>query len=301
MNCKQVRRSLISYLNGGVDPNELTDIRAHLNHCTTCREEAVRFTAFQAQLAHSLHNRADIVEPSPAAWNQLSAKLTKNYIKKEPTPMRKFALAMLFVLLIALVMVAFVPSVQAQVKDIIKRIVYGEYSVVEQVDSQEIPEPRPLPEDMWSVDTVIGSFGGNTPHGIAPIVKSVTTLKNAQALTSLTIMAPTNLPEGYRLREVKISPIGSVFLFYGGPGMDIVINETPVGPGPGRGPGQSETISMGSSMVNVPVEEVDFDGQKAVWIPEPPSLMWEADRISFTVGGLGLSLEEAMDIARSLK
>jgi hypothetical protein len=214
--------------------------------------------------------------------------------------MRKFAFATLFVLLVAFVTVAFMPSVQAQVKNVIRRIVYGKYSVIEQIDTQEIPEQRPLPDDMWVIDTDVGGWGGNTPPGMAPIVKSVATLGNAQALASFTILVPTNLPEGYRLREVKLSPVGSVFLFYGGPGKDITIIESPVGPGSDSGFVQSQTGSY-SVVVNGKVEEVDFDGRKAVWTPGLPSLMWETDGFNFTIGGLDLSLEQAMEIARSLR
>jgi hypothetical protein len=289
-------------LNGEVVPNEQMNIQAHLNVCTVCQNEAERINALQGQLIHSLHRRANLVEPTPAAWNQFSAKLAaiNRMQKKESKLMRKLAFTTLLVLLVAFVTVAFVPSVQAQVRNVIRRIVYGNYSVIEQIDAQEIPEPRPLPDDMWSVDTDIGGWGGNTPPGMAPIVKSVATLGNAQALASFTILAPTNLPEGYRLREAKISPAGSVFLFYGGPGKDITIIESLVGPGPDSGFVQSQTGSY-SVVVNGEVEEVDFDGRKAVWTPDLPSLMWEADGINFTVGGLDLSLEQAMEIARSLR
>jgi hypothetical protein len=54
-------------------------------------------------------------------------------------------------------------------------------------------------------------------------------------------------------------------------------------------------------VVNGKVEEVDFDGRKAVWTPGLPSLMWETDGFNFTIGGLDLSLEQAMEIARSLR
>ena len=48
------------------------------------------------------------------------------------------------------------------------------------------------------------------------------------------------------------------------------------------------------------MEEVDLDGRTAVWI-DSHSLTWEVDDISYTVGGLDLSLDEAIRIAESLE
>jgi hypothetical protein len=42
-----------------------------------------------------------------------------------------------------------------------------------------------------------------------------------------------------------------------------------------------------------------LDGRKAVWI-EGHSLMWAVDNMTYEVGGLDLTLEEAKQIARSL-
>jgi hypothetical protein len=48
------------------------------------------------------------------------------------------------------------------------------------------------------------------------------------------------------------------------------------------------------------LEEVAFDGRPAAWIDDH-LLMWEADGLTFQVGGLGLDLQTAMAIGRSLR
>jgi hypothetical protein len=53
-------------------------------------------------------------------------------------------------------------------------------------------------------------------------------------------------------------------------------------------------------MTNGTLEEVDLDGRKAAWA-DGRLLMWEADGISYLVGGSKLSLDEAIHIAKSLK
>jgi hypothetical protein len=53
-------------------------------------------------------------------------------------------------------------------------------------------------------------------------------------------------------------------------------------------------------MTNGTLEEVDLDGRKAAWA-DGRLLMWEADGISYLVGGPRLSLDEAIRIARLLK
>jgi hypothetical protein len=155
---------------------------------------------------------------------------------------------------------------------------------------------------MWIVNTEIGGFGGNVPPGVDPTVRSVTNLEEAQASTSFHLRAPTDLPEGHTLREVKLAPIGGThwaFLFYGGPNHDIIVVQMPVGPRPSDKPNVAESVAVGL-ITDGAMEEIDFDGHPAVWV-DGHSLMWEADGINYTVGGLDLSLEETVQIARSLR
>ena len=113
---------------------------------------------------------------------------------------------------------------------------------------------------------------------------------------------PSGLPNGYTLGEVKLAPFGGshwAFLFYGGAGHDIVIVQMPVGTLPGESPGQVSAVGVGI-ITDGTLEQVDFDGYPAVWV-DGRSLSWESDGINYTVGGLDLTLEQAMQIARSLR
>ena len=213
-----------------------------------------------------------------------------------------FAFAAVLALVIAVSAVAFVPSVRAQVRDVIQRIALGAYSWAVQVVPQIEGESQPVPADVWIIHTEIGGFAGNAPPGVDPTVRSVTDLEEAQASTNFHLRAPTDLPEGYILREDKLAPMGGThwaFLFYDGPGHDIIVVQMSVGPQP-----SDEPNTMAESVVGFvtdgTLEEIDFDGRPAAWT-DGHGLMWEADGVSYTVGGLDLSLEETLQIARSLR
>jgi hypothetical protein len=183
--------------------------------------------------------------------------------------------------------------------NVIQRIVVGPYTQAVQIELQGEPrEPRPLPPDMWRVKTEIGNFGGNVLPGVEPAVRSVTDFEEAQELASFQLRAPGYLPEGYTLREIKLPP-GNAFLFYGGTAHDIILVQMQVGPQPSDDPNVAVGVFSGF-MTSGTLEEVELDGQPAAWANNH-SLRWEADGISYTVGGLDLSLDEAIRIAQSLE
>ncbi len=210
-----------------------------------------------------------------------------------------FALAAIVALVIAVSTVLFVPSVRAQVGEVIRRITLGAYSSAEQVEFQEEGTPRPLSPDTWIIRTEIGNFGGNVPPGVDSAVCPMADFEEAQAATNFHLREPADLPEGYALREVKLAPIGMTFLLYGGPGHDIAIVQGSVGPQPSDEPNVAIFVKSIFGTDGT-LEEVDFDGRPAAWA-DGHSLMWEADGISYMVGGLDLDLEQAMQIARSLR
>jgi hypothetical protein len=218
------------------------------------------------------------------------------------TMKRSFVLFTFAALIFTSLTVAFVPSVRAMVLDVIKQIVLGPNTVVYQVDPQTDPESRPLRSDMWIIRTDIGNFGGNAPPGVDPIVRSVDSFEEAQALTDFHLKAPTALPEGYVLLEVRLAPIGATswaILFYTGPDHEIIIAQMPGGPQPSDDPNVGVAVKSGV-ITDGTMEELDFDGQPAAWI-ESHSLLWESEGISYYLGGLDLDLQLAINIARSLR
>jgi hypothetical protein len=153
----------------------------------------------------------------------------------------------------------------------------------------------------WIVKTDVGSYGANVLPGEDNEVRSVASLDGAEALAGMRPLAPTELPAGYSLREVKVSPDQrpTFFQFYAGPGPDIVIIQTGVGTFAGESADVVEAAVV-STVTDGEVEAVTFDGRPAAWI-DGQVLKWEADGLTFDVGGLGLDLDTAMAIGRSLR
>ncbi len=203
------------------------------------------------------------------------------------------------------------PTVAAQgIEQGAKLIVLGAYSTSQQIEANVTGHP--LPDDGWDVTLWPGAgIGGNSLPGANPTVRSVADLQEAQKLAAIQIKAPAYLPEGYRLREIKLGPIWTgagawvlpnnpnVFMFYGGPGKDIVLVQQPVGTQPTLDASAEIGRSVGFG-TNGRLEEVKVRGHTAAWANDN-SLMWEEDGMSYLVGGPQLSLAEATHIAESLK
>lgn len=236
-------------------------------------------------------------------WNARKERTTHTHAYRRRSVAVLVAVLLLSLLGLAIVWPDAVSAAAQEIYNTIQRVVMGQYTDAVQVQFEERPsEPRELPSDMWVIHTDIGGFAGNAPPGVDPTVRSTADFEEAQAATDFHLRAPTYLQEGYALREVKLAPIGSTtwaFLFYGGPGHDIIIVQMPVGPQPSDEPNVAVGVKSGV-ITNGTLEEVDFDGRSAAWVDDH-SLVWEEDVVSYTVGGLDLSLDEAFRIARSLK
>jgi hypothetical protein len=205
------------------------------------------------------------------------------------------------------------PAVAAQsIGDGVKLVVLGAYSTARQVEAFVTGRPPPDPDDGWHVSVFPGhGVGGNAPPGTNPTVESVASFEEAQRLTAFPLQAPDYLPPDYVLGEIKLAPVltglgtllfssnPNAFLFYEGPGPDIVIVQQSVGPQPSGDPsivvGQAVGLITDGMLV-----EVDLNGRAAVWADDC-LLLWEENGVSYEVGGLGLSLDEAVRIAESLE
>jgi hypothetical protein len=217
------------------------------------------------------------------------------------------------VVLIAMLVVAAVPSARADVGDALaalRHLVLGDSTEVRQIEplSGELPSgeyPWQMPAGTyWIVKTDVGTYGANVLPGEDDAVRTVQSLAEAEALAGARPLTPAELPDGYSLREVKVPPGPQpvFFQFYAGPGPDIVIVQTGVGKVAGESPDASEAVvvsTMTETVTEGTVEDVAFDGRPAAWI-DGHTLKWEADGMTFDVGGLGLDLPTAMAIGRSL-
>jgi hypothetical protein len=228
--------------------------------------------------------------------------LQKNIRKSGGMTMKKRpAFSLAAILLIAILVVAFVPSVQAVVVEVIKSVVLSPYASVQQIPEPIANEVKPEPpENLWLIKTDIGNFGGNIPPGLDATVRSVQSFEEAQSLTGFRLLTPTYLPENYSLSEVKVAPFNDdTFLFYSGQGHEIIIVQMPVGYLSSDDP---NVLNVGATgmITTDSLEEVDFDGQKAAWV-DGHTLVWGSKEFTYEVGGLDLDLQQAMEIARSLR
>ena len=232
-------------------------------------------------------------------WQQRKEYVMRAFFRQRHPAVILAAVVLAALLIITLAWPGALTAAAQGVYNVIQRIVVGPYTQAVQVEFQGEPgAPGSLPPDMWHVKTEIGNFGGNVLPGVEPAVRSVTDFEEAQELASFQLRAPGYLPEGYTLREIKLPP-GNAFLFYGGTAHDIILVQMQVGPQPSDDPNVAVGVFSGF-MTSGTLEEVELDGQPAAWANNH-SLRWEADGISYTVGGLDLSLDEAIRIAESLE
>ncbi|HIC94068.1 MAG TPA: hypothetical protein EYP09_07450, partial [Anaerolineae bacterium] len=145
MNCREVKELLVAYLDGEVTPSERTLIQAHLAGCDACQRELAALSAARSRVSRSLRMRAAQRVPPPQAWDRLQARLARearpwpsrlttwlqspapgvgrisqNFQLRGGMTMKKgLAFATLMALMIALGTAAFVPSVRAQVSEIL--------------------------------------------------------------------------------------------------------------------------------------------------------------------------------------
>ena len=188
MKCQEVNKLLVAYLDGEVTPSERTLIQAHLAGCDFCQKELAALSVTQSRVSQSLQVRAAQAAPSPQAWSRLQARLARacpersrreacpssswlpawlqrlapgvgriNQIFEGGLTMKKgFALAAVAALVIALGTVTFVPSVRAQVGEILNTWFHfkspgGEYEVALSGPAEFTPlHPTYLPAGLQS-------------------------------------------------------------------------------------------------------------------------------------------------------
>jgi hypothetical protein len=197
-------------------------------------------------------------------------------------------------LLLAMI-ITFGPVVAAQrISNGLKIVVLDVYTTVERIES--VVTGQPMPDDSWHVSLPCFVAGGNGLPGTRPEVPSVEDLIKAQEITSFNIQLSSYLPEGYRLKEIKLAPIltgvgallfqsnPTAYLIHVGPCPYLVIVQNPVGPQPIYGSG-SVAGQFTTLATNGPIVEVDINGINAAWVDDC-ILIWEQGVLSYMVGGL---------------
>ncbi len=178
MNCERATRFLVAYLDGEVTASEATLIRGHLAGCDACRGELASLSALRNRVGQFLHLQAAQAAPSPQAWNRLQTRLTKEARpSSSPLPawrqrlapgvghchriggaLMKKGFAATAALIIALATVAFVPSVRAQVENVLYawfhfQVPDGEYGMVLEEPVDFLPlYPTYLPAGLHALE-----------------------------------------------------------------------------------------------------------------------------------------------------
>ncbi|HLF27617.1 MAG TPA: zf-HC2 domain-containing protein [Anaerolineae bacterium] len=287
---------------------ERESIDRHLAECPTCRARHDGLDATQQHIRRSLALDLRAARPSPQmTYAAIVPRLGREKKKMNTLALRRrlaftiIGAALASTLLLTLFYPGGVAAAAQHAIEVIRSIVLGEYSRAVQT-APGAESDRSVPSDVWIIRTEIGNFAGNAPPGVEPRVQSLSTLEEAQSVVNFHILSPAYLPEGYALREVKLAPIGDthwVLMFYTGPTHDIIVVQTAGGPQPGNDPNVVSGVLTGF-FIDGTLEEIDLDGQTAIWI-DGHALGWAVDNMTYEVGGLDLTLEEAKQIARSLR
>lgn len=222
------------------------------------------------------------------------------------------AIVLAALLVVALAWPGVLTAAAQAIEDFVQILGVGPHTTVHQVDPEwaTAHPQRPLPATpvveqrgrLWVIRTAIGNFAGDVLPGNDAAVQRFDTFNEAQAAAPFDLCKPGYLTAGYALREAMVTPSDRVFLFYDGPYGDIILVQSPVYTRVER---LSETEMVGTlSSIGIltdgPIEEVTLNGRRAAWVEER-SLVWEADGISYLLGGPNLNLDEAIRIAESLE
>jgi murein DD-endopeptidase MepM/ murein hydrolase activator NlpD len=141
MNCHEVNDLLVPFLDREILPSEYSLIKTHLAGCPDCQRKLSALSTTRSQLIRSMHLQADQIAPSQQIWERLQMRLAEGTRPSPAGPKRKASItnhqyshtrfsrrsgitsAILVVLIMAVSVLAFVPSVRAQVGRIIAGVV----------------------------------------------------------------------------------------------------------------------------------------------------------------------------------
>ena len=77
MNCQEVGKILVAYLEAEITPSERTLVQEHLSACAGCRRALSAFSVLGSLVRQSLQAAGASAAPSPQAWDRLQVRLAQ--------------------------------------------------------------------------------------------------------------------------------------------------------------------------------------------------------------------------------
>ena len=222
------------------------------------------------------------------------------------------------VLVMLVIMLAWPGAVAAAAETIerfVRQLVLDESTTVRQIDDDEtglglegtglgLDDDSIIFEDggavIWVERTTIHE-GADLPPDWSLVSESeiFPDVLTAREHLDFPLREPAELPDGYSLAQVRVTPTGWALSRYSGPEGPILIAHVPQGASAILDSGRlvSTTVEI---LTDCPIEEVTVNGRTAAWV-DGQSLSWVEDGVAYTLSGAKLTLAEAVRIAESMR
>lgn len=179
MKCREVRMTLVAYLDGEVAPSERTAIDTHLARCKSCEKELAALGGTRIHVADGMRRLASEAAPSKNAWTRLQAAMvgegaslsgvaaSKPMIGRRPLS-RKWRVALVAVatVVLAVCVVTAVPATRSAAGDFLASIL-NRYRITP-TEAGYLPEgfdPVPVYQvGSFEVPSGAGDNGSNEPR-----------------------------------------------------------------------------------------------------------------------------------------
>lgn len=131
MKCENVRKLLVSYLDGEVSRSESRLIQLHVAECQQCRSEIAALRETQNRVRTEFKTMLAEAVPSDRAWAQINARTgdeSMSSTKRVSKSKQRLAFVTVIVVLLAAGLTAFSKPVVAAVEDFFNRLFYVEFA-----------------------------------------------------------------------------------------------------------------------------------------------------------------------------
>ncbi len=215
------------------------------------------------------------------------------------------AVAVIAFVVVAVIWPGAISAAARQVEEFVQDLIIGRNTTVSQVEPESIdialaPDFQEVfsgdGATIWISKTTIIDPGESREQSAIPSIGWVfDSLEGAQVEAGFHLRSPAYLPDGYSLRDVRVTPSRWVIAAFEGPKGFVLLAQVP---------GDSGLEAVTSTDIEVltdrPIRPVQVNGMPAAW-SEGRSLSWVEGDVSYTIAVDGLSLDEALRMAESLQ